>query len=151
TVAVSLGNLGGAVSLERARALDEPAGIGAEAHGAALGYDVALLVHERDHGELGLRVDLGGVGARHLAHVARELDDRHLHAVAHAEERHLALARVTDRGHLALGAARAEAGPDEDRVDLLAGRLGPGRLDLLRVDVADVHAAVVGDSAVNQR
>ena len=36
------------------------------------------------------RVELGRVGAGQAAHVARELDDRHLHAEADAEERHLA-------------------------------------------------------------
>src|SRR2546422_1128735 len=44
-----------------------------------------------------LGIHLGRVGALEAAHVARVLDDRHLHAEADAEEGDLALARVAHR------------------------------------------------------
>ena len=104
------------------RAQREPAlsthGIGAEAHRRALVLDAALSGIRSMTGCLAFGSNSARVRASELAHVARELDDRELHAEADAEERHAVLARVADRVDLALDAAIAEAAGHEDRVDV---------------------------------
>ena len=70
--------------------------------------------------------------------MARELDDRHLHAETNAEKRDVILARVADRGNLAFAAAIAEAAGNEDAVGLLEQRLRIFLLDLLRFDAIEV-------------
>jgi hypothetical protein len=69
-------------------------------------------------------------------HVARELDDRHLHAEADAEERCPGLARRPDGLHHALDAAHAEAARHEHAVE--AGRSSRARGVVKRS--LDVHA-----------
>src|SRR5215471_10928428 len=98
-----------------------------------------------------LWVELRRRRAGQTADAARELDDRELHAKADPEERDLFLAGVADGGDLAFGAARAEARRHQDPVDVAEEGLGSALLDLLAVDVADEHPAVVGDAAVDQR
>ena len=99
----------------------------------------------------GLGVELGGVGAGHVADVAGELGDGALHAQADAEERHAVLAAVADGLDLALDAAVAEAAGHEDAVgaaEPLGDRL---RRELLGVDPEQVELAAVEDGRVLER
>ncbi len=115
-MAMALGDLLLAVDLGGERPVAEHARIRAEPHRPALLVEPFLRRHQIDHGMRRFRIDLRGVGAVEPAHVARELDHRHLHAEADAEERHVLLARVAHRCDLALGAALAEARRHEDAV-----------------------------------
>src|SRR4051812_26477176 len=85
------------VHLSGARAAREPAWVRAESHGAAHVGDVLLRLHERDDWVVALRRELARVAVVEPAHVARELDDRRLHAETDTEERHRVLARVANR------------------------------------------------------
>src|SRR2546422_5370471 len=150
-VAVTLGDLLAIVDPARQRAFLEHAGIRSQAHRPALLREAALRAHQVDHRVRRLGIHLGRVGALEAAHVARVLDDRHLHAEADTEEGNLALARVAHRLDLPLGAARAEAHRHQDRVGALHALRQPLLLDLLRVDVSDPDAALVRDPAVRER
>ena len=69
-------------------------------------------------GVVALGLELGTVGCRRdAADVARELDDRDLHAEADAEERQAVLAGLADRLDHALDAAHAEPAGNEQAVD----------------------------------
>src|SRR5712691_4271019 len=80
TVAMPLGDLLLRVELLRERAVAEHAGISAEPHRGAFLREPLLADHQIDHGMRRLRVNLRGVRAGQAAHVASELDHRHLHA-----------------------------------------------------------------------
>ncbi len=69
--------------------------------------------------------------------MAREFDDRHLHAETNTEKRDAILARVADGGNLAFAAAVAEAAGNEDAVSLLEQRLRIFLLDFLRFDAIE--------------
>ena len=95
-------------------------------------------------------LELGAVGLLQPAHVARELDGRQLHPEADSKVRHAPLARVADRLDLSFSAATAEPSRHQDRVDIR--QVGQAAaLDLLGIDVLDLHARARVDSRVNQR
>src|SRR5439155_11601181 len=96
-------------------------------------------------------IELGAVRTAQARDVARKLDGRELHAEANAQVRNAVLARVADRAHLALGAALAEAAWHEDGVHLLEAAEARRLLELLGVEVMDVHAARGVDAGVLQR
>jgi hypothetical protein len=92
-------------------------------------------------------------GARvfEAADVARELDDRGLHAEADPEERHAGLARVANGFDHAFDTAHAEATGHEERVTLAQHFFrARGVGELLARHPLDVDADVVGDTAVDQ-
>ena len=99
--------------------------VGAEPHRAAHVVDLLLLRQQVDHGVGRLGIELGRVRAVHADHVAREVDDRELHAEADAEERDAALARDPRGVDLALDAAHAEAAGDQDAVRLARAARAP--------------------------
>ena len=148
---VTLGDAFGAVGLAGERAGLELGLVGAEAHRAALGDDVALLVHQHDNRLGRLRVDLHRVGLLQAEHVAGELDHRDLEPETEAVVGNLVFACVAGGGDLALDAAVAEAAGHEDAVELGELLQAGLRLKLLGVHAHDVHAAVVGDAGVGQR
>src|SRR4029434_1791693 len=82
----------GAFLRARARAGRERALVEAEAHGAALLAHQLLLDQQVDHFMSRARVELPGVGSAPCHDMARDLDDRRLHAETDAEVRHLTLA-----------------------------------------------------------
>src|SRR5690606_20551160 len=94
---------------------------------------------QRDDGMRRRAVDLGRLRAGEAEDVARVLDDRDLHAEADPKVRHALLAREPHGLDLALDAALAEAAGHENRVGF---HQAPGAfaLDVLRLDVLDVHA-----------
>src|SRR5258706_6467891 len=96
-VAVSLAHFARAVHLGHARPGAQPAGIGAEPHGAAHLLDAFLRAHQGYDRVLTLGLELARIGVGDLADVAGEFDDRGLQPEADAEERQLGLARPTDR------------------------------------------------------
>ena len=97
-----------------------------------------------------VRVDLGRVGLVQTAHVAAELDHRHLHAKADAQKRHALFAGVAHGRNLALGAALAKAHRDQytvglaERVRKLAG------LKLFGVDMVHLDPTLIGKAAMGQ-
>ena len=109
-----------AVQLGRERALGEVGRVQAEAHRAAhvaAVEDVDLLGHRRDHGELGVGVELARRRALEAGDVAGVLDHHALQAEAQAEGRDALLAREPQRAELALDAADAEPAGHDDAVD----------------------------------
>src|SRR5271165_4495735 len=100
TVAMALGNLGGAVDSCNPAAPREMRRIGAEPHGttevaprAARLHLIALepLGHQANH-RLAGRLEFGRVRLGHTTQIACSFDHRHLHAEANAEIRYVALA-----------------------------------------------------------
>ena len=127
---------------------DQTHRLGAQAHGAAHVLDALLLGQQVDHRERRLLVELPGVGARHAADGARELDDGALHAQADAQVGHVVLATVLDGLDLALDAAHAEAAGHDHAVGG-AEAFGHGRRrELLGVDPQDAQLAAVVDGRV---
>lgn len=138
----------------------EERGAQAQAHRGAHG-GLVHLGHEHD--ELVGRVAVELLRRRVLdpAHVARVLDDRDLHAQAHAEVGLLVLARPRGGGDHALCGAGAEATGDEDARgldDLVPGVVELGGVGLLhlglevvRVDPADVELALAAHGGVLER
>ena len=159
-MAVALGDLGVAVHARGQRAGNQIALLAAQAHGAAhIGvlvafFDLAVVVHplvdQRHHREVGVEVELGGVGAGHAGHVARVFNQRDLHAQADAEVGDVVLAGKLYRLDLAFHAALAEASRHQDGVHV-AQRFGAVALDLFRVDVDDVDLGASVDAGVLQR
>ena len=128
-VPMALGDVDHAVRVGRHAARQERAREGAEAHRRPLVPEVPLLGEQVDDRMGRVAVELGGVGAREPGHVARELDDRQLHAEADPEEGDHVLARVADRHDLPLGPAIAEPARDEHGVEVGEELLGPLLLD----------------------
>ncbi len=151
-VTVPFADLLAAVDLGRSRAGPQAAGVRSEPHGTPHVLDVALRIHERDHRILALRLELAGVGLRQLAHVAGELDHRHLEPQTDAEERQVVLARPAHRLHHPLDAALSEAARHEQCV--VVAQQPPGSL-LVRKPIAgdplQIDAHVIGGTAVDQR
>src|SRR3990172_67489 len=104
-----------------------------------------------DHRMRTVRIELGGVGARKPANVARELDCGHLHAQAYAEEGDLPLAGVADRFDLSFAAAIAKTAGDQNAVNLAEQLRGPPLFDLFPLPAFQLDLALVGDAAVSQR
>jgi len=149
-VAVALADDPLAVEPRGSAALGEQNRVEAEAHGAALVGQVPLLGKEIDHEVRGAGHELRGVRRFQPARVARELDDRALHAEADPEVRHALLARVAHGLDLALDAAVPEAARHQDAVDVGEVGGGPVTLDVLRVDPRDVDFRLVRDPAVRE-
>src|SRR4051794_23009251 len=85
-MAVPLADLFLAVGRERAAGGVEPARPSSKSHRAAALADAELLFHERDHGVLGVLVELRRIGIVEVQHAPRELDRGALHAEADPEE-----------------------------------------------------------------
>ena len=158
---VTLGNLGHAVGLGRLGAGLYHAGIGTQAHGAALvarripaldllGAEVEPFPHEVDDRMGRGQVEFLGVGPGEPEDVAGVFDDGALHAQANAEKGHAVFPGVADGRDLALDAAGAEAAGDQDPVDAgqAFGRVFRG--DLLGIDVDEPDRHAVGHAAVDQ-
>ena len=97
-----------AIGRRRIRPQAHLARISTQAHRAALFLDIDLRAHEVDDRMRGLGVELGAVGIAHAADVARELDNRALHAQAQPQEWKLVLPRILDRANLPLDPAIAD-------------------------------------------
>ena len=148
-VAVALADLIGSICpVGKGVVACDPAGVGPQPHGAALGGDAPLVGHQVDDRVGGGPGQLAGVGVLHVADVAGVLDHRHLHSQADAQEGDLVLPGVADGGDLALDAPVAEAAGDQYAV-------GPGQElggvvvgDGLGVHPADLHLHSVLNAAV---
>ena len=147
-VAVAFADAFGLVGLGGLRAGGEGALVAAESHGRALVDDLLLLLHHVDHRMGGVGVELGGVGALQLEHVAGELDHGDLQAEAEPVVGHAVLAGVAGGDDLALGAAVAEAAGDEDAVEALEQAGAAAFFQVLGVDAHDLHPGVVRDAGV---
>src|SRR5208283_1933808 len=103
--------------------------------------------HEVDNGALRFLVELRAVGGLEFAQVSRRLYHGNLHAEAYAEIGYLILPRVGDSVYLPLDPPRSEPAGDEDAVYVgeMARRV---LLQVLGIDVADVHFGVVCDAPV---
>src|SRR5439155_21258210 len=150
-VAVAFHGLVAAVRFARLRARAQAANVFAQAHGAALVDDAALLVEERDYGVRGLGVELCRVGIVGIEVGAGELDRHDVQAEAEAQVGNVVESGVTGGLHLALDAALAEAAGHDYAVRLRQDRLATVAGDVLAVHPADVHAYVVLDGGVDQR
>ena len=150
-VAVALGDVLRAVAALHRRPRRNVAGVSAEAERAALVDLVALAGHKVDDLVGAELVELAGVGVRDPGSVARELDDRDLHAEADAEVGNAVRPRVLRGGDHALDAAAAEAAGDQNAVHSGEHRCGVFRRDGLGVDPANVDARAVRGPRVAQR
>ena len=153
TMAMALAHLRLAVDLGGARAARQPARIRAEAHRAAHVRHVLLRFHQRDDGIVALRRELRRVAVVEAADVARELDDRRLHAEANAEERQPrsrargeSLRPCPRRRARRIRRARAARRPCRESRSARSGHEKVFARHPLNVD-----ADVVGDAAVNER
>src|SRR6185503_1769190 len=141
-----------AVHLRRARAARQAAWICAESHRAPHVRDVLLRLHERDHGVVTLGGELRRVAVLETADIARELDDRRLHAETDAEERQSRLACAADGLDHAFDTAHTEASRHEEPIvtgELLGRRLLIG--ECLARDPSHFNTDIVRDAAVDER
>ena len=151
-VAVTLGDMRGAVQLRNEGVLLQLGRVAAQTHGVAhvavAGDDVLLLLHRGDDRVGAVGLELGGVRVLDAQHVARVFDDHGLQAEAQAESRQLVFARVLERADLAVDATDAEAARNHDAVDLVkrGGRAFLG-LALVGGDPLDVDLGPVGEAA----
>ena len=96
------------------------------------------------------RLEFRAVRVGELGHVACEFDHGKLHAQADAQVGHAVLTSETNRLDLAFGAAATETARHENRIEMLE-RIGAVLLDLLGIDVLDIHARFRVDGGVTQR
>src|SRR6185312_8630194 len=115
-MAMTLADLGGAVSLGGDRIGLQDARPCAETHGAAHLFNADEFAEFVDDAVRRGRVELTGVRLRQAADVARVLDAGGLHAEADTEVGHLLFARIADGVGHAFNAALAEAARDEGAV-----------------------------------
>src|SRR5690606_20264579 len=95
---------------------------------------------------------LAGVTVVETEHVARELDDGHLHAEADAEERQLHFARGTNGFHHTFHATHTESAGHEQPI--MARENFPrlfGRREVVAGSPCQFDAYVIRDAAVNER
>ena len=149
-MAVPFGNLARPVGSLGSGARTEHTRVCPEAHGGTLVRDVALIGHEIDDRMRGLGLEFRRVRAAQTSHVARELDGRDLEPQADAEVRHTFFSCIAGSLDFAFASARAEARRDQDAIRGVETTRA-FTFDFFRVDVAQDHAAVVGDSAVHDR
>lgn len=96
---------------------DEPASVGAEAHGAAhiFPFDVAFLFrHYVDDWIGGLGVNFSGMGVFHFSHIYGKLDGGKLHTVAEAKVRNFMFPGVADGFDFAFDTPTAETAGDNE-------------------------------------
>ena len=87
----------------------------------------------------GMGVHLGGVGIVEAEDVAGELDDHALHAEAYAECGHVVLAAPAECDELSVDAALAEAGSDDNAVEVAEALVDICVGELLGVYVDEVE------------
>ena len=160
-VAVTLRDVERAIDLGDLAARLQARWIGAEAHratlvgiGVAQDFLIALgpLFHQADQRRIGLGIILGRVRLVDAGHVARRLDDGHLHAIANAETRHLAFACKPCRPHLAMRAALSKATRQDDAMHAFQNVQRPGLIvEFFGIDQANVDLHLVGKAAMRQR
>src|SRR5258707_1884837 len=86
----------------------KPAGIRAQSHCAAHGFDSDQVAQLEDHRMRSVVVELGRVRAFKPAHISRELDCRALHAKTYSEVRRQLAASVVDSAEHSGDASLAE-------------------------------------------
>src|ERR1051326_6240983 len=139
----------GAVEFGGEGAHGELAGVGAQAHGAALAGEFFLFVEQADDGVGRVGFELGGVGLVEFEDVAGEFDGGDLHAQAQAQVGHLVFTGVAGGGDLAFDAPFAEAAGDEDAAQALEHLFGAFAFDVLGIHLDDFDAAIIGHAAVD--
>lgn len=107
-MAVPLADVFRTVDLRCERTGLECARIRTKPHCRTLVLNVSLVRHDVDHEVRRIRVELGAVGVLKPAHVARVLDDSHLHPKTDAKERNVVLACVLNRPNLAFATPSAK-------------------------------------------
>ena len=147
-MAVALADHRLAVGLVDLRARLEHRVVRTETHRAALVGDVALVVHDVDHGVLRRRVELRGVGVGQAEDVAGELDRHRLQPEAQPEARHPLLAGEACRGDLAFDAAGPEPARDDDARQRGEAPRREQTLDLLGLDPIDFDLRAVVEPGV---
>ena len=125
-------------------------GVSTQAHGRAHGGDVLLLLLQANDGVGRVVHKLRGVGIRQAQHVARNLDDRHLHAQANAQEGDVVLAGVLHGLDLALHPAVAEAAGHQNAVHGADHLSGVAALQGLGIHAHDLHAAIIRRAGVGK-
>ena len=120
----------------------EPAGIDAQAHGAAQVDHILLLGQQVNHGmgRFGIKFSTGGPGETGL--VAGPLDHGALHPQAQAQEGHPLLPGPADGRHLAIHAPVAKAAGHHHRIHASEQGFGPLGFDLLGADPVQVEGGI---------
>ncbi len=159
-VAVAFGHHILAVGRPRQTVGHQPAGLRAEAHGAAeiaafpaLLQRAVLVGPFGDQGDDRMRgglAELGAVRVLETGDVTGEFDHRHLHAQTDAEIGNPAFAGMADSGDFALDPPFAEAAGHQDGVHVLQASRAVA-FDLLGIDVVDIDLGAGMDAAVQQR
>src|SRR3984893_10795013 len=106
-----------AICLRRLGARRELAWIHAQAHGAPLLLDIALLREEVDDRMGGEGVELRRIRVRCVENFAGDVHHRALHSQAEAEIGNLVTPRVARCEHLSLYASMPEASGHDDSID----------------------------------
>src|SRR5258705_6250003 len=151
TVPMTLADLRGTVHLCNTRAPREARRIRTQSHRAAHVGDELLRLHQRYHRVVALRGEFRRMAVLQAADIARELDDRGLHAKADSEERQTRHAGVANGFHHTIHSTHAESTRHEQpvvRPEDLGRAIGRG--EVVAREPLDVHADVVRDAALNK-
>src|SRR5579871_6475917 len=149
-MAVALADLGSPVGFARETAFRKQARISAESHGPAQLIHAFQLAQLVDDTVRSGRIELRRICVLEPANVAREFDDRRLHAEADSEIRNLLLARVTDGRYHAFHATFAEPAGYQDSVEFFQIRRTFRPVHVLRLDPMNIYFEPVGDPAVEK-
>src|SRR3954463_8800371 len=98
-----------------------------------------------------LRIKLGGMRPLQTENIAREFNRRNLHSQTKAEVRNFIFAGVFGGENFAFDAAFAEAAGDENAAETFEDFVSSFAFNGFGFDFFDGHAAIVGDTAVDDR
>src|ERR1035437_7876162 len=150
-VAMALVDFARAVGVVCHAPIAQAASPASQPHGAAQLVDTLEFAEFEDDAVRRARVELGGIGGFHPAHIAGEFDHQGLHAETDPEVRHLALAGELDGVEHAIDAAFAEAAGNQDAVVILQLPLPALTRHALGIDPVDVDLQLVRQAAMQQR
>src|SRR5450759_3070463 len=150
-VAMALVDFARAVGVVCHAPIAQAASPASQPHGAAQLVDTLEFAEFEDDAVRRARVELGGIGGFHPAHIAGEFDHQGLHAETDPEVRHLALAGELDGVEHAIDAAFAEAAGHQEAVVILQLPLPALARHALGIDPVDVDLQLVRQAAMQQR
>src|SRR5207253_4444281 len=138
-----------AIGFKGSRALLDRARITSQAHGAALVFDAALIVHEINNGRWALRQEFGAVGVAQAGNISGKFNDRALHPKAKPQERNPLFAGVLDGRNLSLDAPPPEPSGNNNTIHIGPDPVGTALLTVLSVNPLDARARPAMNAAMH--
>ena len=140
-----------AVHLMSKGSLFQLARIGAQAHGAALVFNVFLFGHKVDHRIVGVLVELSRGCAGKARNIARELAHSRLQAQANAQERNVVLAGIASRLDLSFESTLTKAAGNQDAIHGAKRFLHVFSVQLFTINQMHFGVDAIGNASMVQR